>query len=478
MSKLHLLHRPGGIGACRTTGVLATVREGVDLLRLAGPLIMSALLNMGIAITDVVMMSWLGPVALGAGAVVSDYQSIIFYFTGGILAAAAPIVAHARGSGDPRTVRRTVQHALWLALVLAAVGWIAIWFSPVVLRLLGVHNDIIAAGAPYARMMAFAYVPMLLAMVWRHLLSAHDRTDVIFWLTAIALPVNAVGNYVLMFGELGLPAWGLAGAGLSSFLVTLFLLVASLVYVQRHPVLGRYRLFKCFPRPDASRIRELLQLGLPIGFSTLGETGVFLLATVVMGILGPEVLAAHAVALRTAGVVYAFPLGLSQAATIRVGFASGARDHARLTRVASASFLLALIIGAVYLLVLVLWRADIAAIFLTADTAPGVFSMATLFLVVLAVSQPFDCAGTVGAGILRGVRETRAAMHASLIAYWVFAILVAMQLGLVLDWGGLGIWIGLAVGSVLFGTAIAYQLHRARSSGLLPLNAALLNIAR
>jgi len=169
-------------------------REGVDLLRLAAPLIMAALLNMGISITDVVMMGWLGPAELGAGAVISDYHSIVFYFTSGILAAAAPIIAHARGARDPRNLRRCTQQMIWLGLPLAFCGGLLIWFSPNVLAVIGVHPRITTLGAPYAHMIALAYVPMLLAMVWRHLLSAHDLTRVIFMITAAALPINAVGN--------------------------------------------------------------------------------------------------------------------------------------------------------------------------------------------------------------------------------------------------------------------------------------------
>ena len=355
-----------------------------------------------------------------------------------------------------------------LASALAVVGWTSIWFSPTILYRLGVHAEIIETGAPYARMMAFAYAPMLLAMVWRHLLSAHDRTYVIFWLTAGALPLNAVGNYLLMFGKFGFPAWGLAGAGFSSFIVTSFLLIASVIYVQRHRDLRRYRLFKRYPYPDLRRIGSFLRLGVPIGFSGLGETGIFLLATVAMGIIGPEALAAHAVALRAAGLIYAFPLGLSQAATIRVGFVTGSGDDARLFRVIGVSLGLAIIAGAVYLFSLVIWRHEITSIFIDPDLGSNVFALSVLYLVIVAISQPFECLGTVGAGILRGIKQTKAPMHASLVAYWGFGLSTALLLSFVLEWGGLGIWIGLAIGTIMFGGTVAFQLRHAQRNGDLP----------
>jgi len=244
------------------------------------------------------------------------------------------------------------------------------------------------------------------------------------------------------------------------------LLCASIIYVQQHRQLRRYRLFQGFPRPHWQRIRSVLRLGVPIGLSGLGETGVFLLATVVMGIIGPEALAAHAVALRLAGVIYAFPLGLSQAATVRVGFVAGRGDLQRIARVTRVAMVLAISVGVVYAVGLSVWRQGLTSIFVDATDNPSVFFLATVFIVVMALSQPFECIGTVGAGILRGVKETRAPMHASLIAFWGVGFATAMVLSFVFDWGGLGIWIGLAAGSVVFGSTIVFQLLRAHRRGL------------
>lgn len=460
-----------------TAGRSFLISDGLDLLRLAGPLIMAALLNMGIAITDVVMMGWLGAAELGAGAMISDYHSIVFYFTGGILAAAAPIIAHARGARDPRTVRRTVQQAMWLGLPLALFGALAIWFSPRALATLGVHPDIVQLSAPYARMISLAYAAMLLAMIWRHVLSAHDLTRVVFMITAAALPLNALGNYLLMFGKFGFPEMGLAGAGLSSFIVTLFVLIASMIYTQRHPELRRYRFFTHFPLPDWRRMAEFLRLGIPIGLSGLGETGVFLLATVAMGVIGPEALAAHAVALRTAGVIYAFPLGMSQAATVRIGFVDGRGDQNRLLRVARVAMLLAVGVGILYLIALLIWRQELTTIFIDAVNDPSVFALATLFIVILGISQPFECVGTIGAGALRGVKKTKGPMHASLLAFWGIGFITAGTLAFFLDWGGTGIWIGLAAGSAVFGLIISYQLYRTYQERIVSANSDVNNIA-
>jgi len=270
-------------------------------LRIAGPLMLASLVNMGMAITDVIMMGWIGPVALAAGAVASDFYSLVFYLCAGVLGALSPIVSHARGARQHRLIRRTAQQAFWAVALLAVPGALATWHSPKLLALIGVEQQIIAGAGDYAAMMAFTLVPMLGVAVWRQLLAAFADTRSIFRITLVTLGLNAAGNYVFMFGKLGSPALGLAGAGLSSALCAMFMLAALTCYAWRNPQLTRYRLFKSPPGPDWTRLREFLRIGLPIGISSLGEVGVYLLSTAVIGVFGAEALAAHAVALRMAG---------------------------------------------------------------------------------------------------------------------------------------------------------------------------------
>ena len=94
-------------------------------LRIAGPLMLASLVNMGMAITDVIMMGWIGPVALAAGAVASDFYSLVFYLCAGVLGALSPIVSHARGARQHRLIRRTAQQAFWAVALLAVPGALA-----------------------------------------------------------------------------------------------------------------------------------------------------------------------------------------------------------------------------------------------------------------------------------------------------------------------------------------------------------------
>lgn len=420
-------------------------------LRIAGPLMLTALVNMGMAITDVIMMGWIGPLALAAGAVASDFYSLVFYLCAGVIGAVSAIVSHARGARQHRVIRRTIQQALWAVALLAIPGVLAIWQAPKLLGLIGVQHEIIASAGDYARMMALTLVPMLGVAVWRQLLAAFADTRSIFRITLITLGLNAAGNYIFMFGKLGLPPLGLAGAGLSSFLCAVFMFAAFSLHVLRNPALSRYRLLKTRARPDWPRLRELFRVGLPIGVSNLGEVGVYLLSTAVIGIFGAEALAAHAVALRMAGVLYAFPVGLSQAATVRVGLAAGAGDTAARSRAARTALGAAFSAGVLVIIAVAPAREVIAGLFVgDHDDARRIISYAALLLLALAAMQVFEYVGTVASGVLRGITDTRVPMLISVGSFWGVATAVGIGTGFGFEQQALGIWIGLGTGAFAF----------------------------
>jgi MATE family multidrug resistance protein len=436
------------------------INETMALSKLATPLIVASLVSMGISITDVVMMGWIGTTELAAGAVASDFYSVFYYLATGVVAAIASMISQALGAGRFAVIRNITQQGIIVAMLVSIPGAIAVWNAEFFMSLLGLQAQIIEKAIPYAQMMAIAFVPMVGTMVFHYFLSAHNKTKIILIVTAFALPVNALGNYVFMFGHLGFPEMGLAGAGVSSAIVAIFMLLAMAGYVLLNNQFKHYALTKAIFKNDWSNIGEIFRVGAPIGLSNLGEMGVFLFSTVIMGIIGTEALAAHAVALRFAGVIYAVPLGFAQAATVRIGFAVGSQDLHSRDRIAWNAIKLAAIVGVLYLLFIWLFNQSIASVFLNATSVQQtVMAQAIAFLTVLAIAQPFDCIGTVCAGVLRGAKDTRVPMMLTLLGFWGLGFSVALVLAFLFDYNGLGIWMGLATGSIMFGTFMFLRLR-------------------
>jgi MATE family multidrug resistance protein len=428
------------------------------LLTLAAPMTGAALVGMGMSITDTLMMGWIGPTALAAGAVVSDLYSLVFYLAAGTLSIVAVLAARAVGAGEPEGVRRAVRAGFAAALLLLAPGVAAVWHAADFVRMLGVDPAVPELGRGYARAMAITLVPMLFVTVWRNLFGALGRPRVFLLALAAALPLNALANLVLMFGWGPVPALGVTGAGIASALVAFALLIGFAAFTFLDPELRRLRLFRAPWHVAFGDVREVFRLGLPIGVFTLGEVGLFLIATVVVSLFGAEALAAHAIALRMAGIVYAIPTGLSQAATVRVGTALGTGERERVDCAVSSTMTVCVISGVLICAALAAGSDVIPRLFIPDSGTFATASALLLLLGVLHLAQSFAGPATA---ILRAHKDTRIPTQLSLAGYWAVGMPVGALLGFGLDLGVFGIWCGLGVG--VFASALLLNLRLLRS---------------
>jgi len=437
------------------------------LVGIAVPMAGVGLVNMGMSITDTVMIGWLGTSELAAGAVVSDLYSIVFYMTSGVLLALGPMIAEAIGAGRDADVRRIVRQGLVAAAIVAGPAALAVLNTDIVLRAFGVGENIIAIGRGYAEMSALTIMAMLFVAVWRNVFAACGHPRVFLVATLLALPLNAVLNGAFMYGWGPLPAFGLTGAGIASASVAGCLAVGLGVFAAVNPSLRRYNLFRRIWRVDVAKLRELFRIGLPIGFSSLAEYGIWLISTVTVSLFGAEVLAAHAVALRMAGVAYAVPVSLAQAASIRVGHAVGKGDWAALQRSVSTAMIAGIAGCAALLAVLVALRNVIPLAFLSGSVAGGaeVSALAAVLLVLLGAVMLADGPLAIAVGVLRGLKDTRAPLAMAVVGYWVVGAPLGLLLAFSLHWGAIGIWGGILAGIAVTGMLSCARLHARLAGG-------------
>jgi MATE family multidrug resistance protein len=264
----------------------------------------------------------------------------------------------------------------------------------------------------------------------------------------VAVGLNGFADYALIFGAFGLPALGLVGAGVATAISNSFLFVALLGFILIDRRFRRYHILGRFWRPDWSRFREIFRIGLPVGVTLIMETGLFAASGFLIGVISTAQLAAHQIALQCAAVSFMVPLGLAQAATVRVGRAVGRADPPGVLRAGT----MALVIGCSFMLAmaLVLWSAPRSIVGLFIDVADpanrAVVHAAVTFLAVAALFQIFDGGQVIGAGALRGLKDTRWPMAFAAVAYWPVGMAVAVGLGFGLGLGGLGVWLGLLAG--------------------------------
>ncbi len=423
------------------------VREVGATFSLAVPLMLNLLAYMAIITTDVVMMGWLGPEELAAGSLAGHFFTFFDAFAMGILGAVAPVLSHHLGARRFRRIRGTVRQGLWAAVLVALPCGALIWHTEAILVALGQAPHLAASGQAYVRVMLAGFIPGLWMFVLSEFLAAHMRPRAILVVTACGIALNALTNYALMFGNFGFPRLELVGAGISSAIVSTVMCASLVGFVMVDRRLRRYRLLGRFWRADWAALSEILRVGMPIAVAEIAEMGIFLAAGLLIGTMGTEPLAAHAIAAQCLALIFMLPGGMSQAAAVRVGRAAGAGDLAGAAR---AGWYAIVTVGIVSLLpAAALWFHGQAIVELFLDAA-RLENLATIEIAVslLAIATAFqfvDAVQVVAMGALRGLKDTRGPMLITIAGYWGVGLPVAALLGIYWEGGAEAVWIGLAV---------------------------------
>jgi multidrug resistance protein, MATE family len=432
-------------------------------LALAWPLILTNITMVLINATDVFLLARLGPDALAASALGSGIVIAMLLIGIGIVVAGSPLMAAELGrkAHSVRDVRRTFRQTLWAATAICVPIWAILWQMGDLLQWAGQPPRLAADAGLFIRALMWQIWPALGVVAIRGFMAALEmpRWTMIAGLAAVI--VNAVINYGLIFGNFGLPAWGLFGAGVGSSLTSLFQFIFLGLIISYHPKFRRYHLFGRWWRADWPRFATLWKLGLPIGLHMGFEAMVFAAAVFLMGYINTASVAAHAIAIQIASMTFMVPMGIGQAATVRVGLGYGRRDPEAIRR---AGFMTAMAV--------VMWLIPgaLAEIFLDPEFAGNteVLDLAISFLLIAAVFQIVDGAQVVGTGMLRGLQDTTWPMLFAAFGYWVIGIGVGCWLAFTRGMGGVGIWVGLALGlGIVAGLVLMRWMGRARL-GLLP----------
>lgn len=439
------------------------------LLRLAGPLVGSNLLQMSIAAVDVIFVARLGPLDLAAATLGVFLFNLLSYALIGLGSAVAPLIAAELGrrAHAVREVRRSFRMALWIGVLGAIPVMLLLAHGERLLLLLGQEREIAHRAGQFLFVLLPA-IPLAAACgVMRTAAAALGRPVWAFVVTAVALLVDVLGNWAFIFGHIGMPAMGLNGSALANLLSIAGMAGAYWVIFCTDRRLRRYRLFGRWWRFEGGRARAIVRLGLPIMATWLLEGGLFGGAALLMGLIGVTEIAAHAIALNIAAFAFQIPFGIAQAATVRVGLAFGARDSRWIAMAGNCA--LALGIGIMALTAAIMWSVPHLLVEAYVDAGnTAVVELAVRFLAVAAVFQLADGAQAVGAGVLRGLQDTRIPMLIALFGYWAVGFTLSVVLGFVVHLGGVGVWWGLAAGLLVVAILLGDRWRRRASIGLLP----------
>ena len=424
--------------------------EFKKLTWLAIPLVLAQLAQNSMTLVDTVMVGkGLGDDELAGMAIGSTTFFFSLLIFSGVLYAVSPLVANAMGAGQNDKVPRIVRQGFWVAAIAFIPALVFFWNAEHFFRWMGQEENVSQLGGQYLRAISFGMLPALLTVSLRGFLEGISHTGPILVISLIGVCMNIFANDVLMFGRYGFPELGLVGTGVASSIVytMLFLITVAYVYFCQ----SEYKVFREIHRPDPAVIKELFQVGFPICLTVAFEGCMFTLATYAMGLFpgqDKDQLAAHQIALQSASFTFMIPLGIALATCVRVGIFSGAGDRPGARRAGRVGMFTAVVAMIPGVIVFTFFGRPLVGIYIDLNDPEHlkVIDFAIAFLQIAALFQIVDGLQVSASNALRGLKQTRAAMNLTLIAYWLIGIPALLGLGFWAAMEGRGIWFGLTIG--------------------------------
>ncbi|BAU15319.1 MATE efflux family protein [Leptolyngbya sp. NIES-3755] len=436
-----------------------------EFAKLAVPLAGAQVAQAAVGFVDTLMMGHLGAESLAAGGLAASVFQLVLNTTSGIVMAVSPLVAEAYGAGRKTQVEQIARQGLWLSILIGIPMMAVISHLNSVMLHLGQAERTVMMADGYLDYILWGFFPAIGFAMLRGYVSALSQARPVMMIVVLGTIVNIIGNYVLGYGKYGFPRMELAGLGLASGLSFWVMFVALFLYTCKNRTLAEYPFWREFHRLRPQILWQLVVVGISIAVTIAVEYGLFTAVTFFMGALGTETLAAHQTVYQTIFLLFMVPLGMSYAATVRVGQWLGQHDRTGTRRAGYVSVAAVAGFMALTAIGLLLFRQQIIGIYLDLNDpeAIRVISLAIPMLMIGALAQFLDGIQRVAMGALYGLQDARAPMILSIVSFWGIGLTSGYVLGFQMGFGGIGLWVGQSIGVAVAGIIFLWRFHHQTS---------------
>ena len=433
----------------------------VSLLRLALPIIIGQLGGIITGLADTIMVGQHSTEELAASSFVNNVLNTFIIFGTGFSFALTPLVGENLARNKKYVVSAWLKNSIVANLLLAIIMTgilVVIYFN---IHLFGQPAELLPLIEPYFVISMLSVIFVMLANSFRQFVEGITNPSVSMFVLIIGNLINIVGNYILIYGKCGLPELGLLGAGYSTLISRILMLIMFIIVFLFRPSYRAYR--KGFMRMWVlpSRLMRVTRLGVPIALQQGLEAATFSLTAIMVGWLGSTELAAHQVVIAISTISFTTYLGLGSATAIRTSFYKGANDWSQVRKTTVAGVHLGIIVSTLTCIALYVFRNQISFVF---SDDPTVAAIVIMLLPILMLYQYVDGAQIVLANSLRGLSDVKSIMWISFITNFLVAIPAGYILGFPLGMGIRGIWMAYPIGFVfsvaLLGLRAAKLMNR------------------
>lgn len=435
-----------------STGAAVPTRgqETRTILGISLPLATAFVAEMGMVITDMIIVGRLGSNELAAVGLAGDWFWVLLLIGMGVISIVGVIAAQNLGAGNDRGVVEAGEQGMIAAVVASIPVMLCVWYLGPVLGLARQDPDIVRLITEYTHIITWAVPPALWFVVLRNYITALAKSSAIGWITIFALALNVALNYTLVYGKFGLPALGVRGAGLGTTIVNWVMFLALVLHVKRAAKFKGHRpsiVPKRFNRP---LLREIFALGIPISATQFLNGAMFTVAAVVVGMLGAATLAAQQIVYSVIYLALSAAAALGEAVRVRVAYWIGCRSAETARQSAHIAFAATAVASVVMAMALWFTPGLLVGIFLDTGDANNetVLEIATDLAGFAGTFLLLDGVLIVAANAIRGLRDTRSPLWISLAGYWAVGLGTGVWLCFPGGMEAEGLWWGLIAGVV------------------------------
>ncbi len=418
---------------------------GISSLILAGPVVISQLGHTLVHTADTIIVGqFAGTISLAAVSLVHSVFMIVMVVGLGIAYGITPLIAQENGKKNYAACGQLLSNSIWLNGITGLILFLMVYFgSMTVIDHLDQDPAVVETAKPYLFLLGLSIFPLMIFSAFKQFAEGLGFTKQAMNITIWGNVLNIILAIIFVKGLFGIEPMGVKGVGYSTLIDRTLMAIVMAWYVFKSKNFKRYIVEYEPLLIQWNKLVKILKIGAPIALQYVFEISAFAAAAVMAGTLGPDIQAAHQIALTLAGMTYMMASGIASAATIKTGNSIGQKKFDRLKIYATTNYFLVIIFMGVTAILFFALNSYLPMLF-TKDAV--VVGIAAQLLIIAAIFQLFDGTQVVGLGILRGMGDVNRPTVIAFIAYWLIGLPLAYGLGIYLDFGIKGIWYGLTIG--------------------------------
>lgn len=422
------------------------------LIALSVPVLIAQISQTAITFVDTIMAGNYSNTALSGVAIAVSIWLPTILFGQGLLSVLTPIISNLNGAAKRHQVADHTRQGVVIALFLSVIMMLILYHSDKLISLRSsvehpIDPEMVEVAVSFLRAIMWGVPAFLLFLVYRNQCEGLSNTKPAMVIIFIALLANIPINYVLIYGKLGLPAFGGVGCGITAAIIFWLMFFLIRLYTLTTTTQRDIRKTPITKLIDWSIIKKVVLLGTPLALAYFFEMSLFAVIALLIAPLGQITVAAHQIIFTISSLTFAIPLSLGVATSIRVGYLLGQKKLSLAKHTAYISLAISLTIAFIVALILVVFRTPIITLF-TQEVA--VITICMHLIILLAIYQTSDYLQVVASNVLRGYKDTQSIFFITLLSYWVVGLPVGYILGLtdliIEPIGAAGFWIGIILG--------------------------------